>query len=395
MPLPTPFHPRTSALCESLRFKEWAGYFAVASYDGHSDAEYFAFRNAAGLLDISPLYKYEITGPDSAAFLAYVATRDVRALATGRVTYACVCDAHGKVIDDGTIARLDDQRFRVTTASPTFGWLHRNRRGFDVTIRDVSDRTAALALQGPSSRAVLADLVGTAIAELRFFRVAAATIAGVEVEISRTGFTGDLGYEIWIPAGDALSVFDAIMESGRPHGLRPAGLDALDVTRIEAGFVLQDVDYFSAPRCAIESRKSSPLEIGLDWTVDLDRDGFVGQDALRAEKARGSTWQLVGLDISWEGIEALYSTHGLPPNLSSHASRDAVPVYVGSRQFGQVTSSTWSPLLKKYVAIATLKPEYAALDTEVLVEHTVEFERTSVKATVVRRPFFDPERKRA
>ncbi len=395
MPLPTPFHARTSALCESLIFKEWAGYFAVGSYESHPAPEYFAFRNSVGLLDVSPLYKYEVTGKDSAAFLSYVATRDLREFDTGRVTYACFCDPHGKVIDDGTIARLDDHRFRATTASPTYGWLERNRRGFDVEIHDVSDSTAALALQGPFSRAVLEDLIGSAIRELRFFRIASATIAGVDIEISRTGFTGDLGYEIWIPSADALPVWDAIVEAGRPHAIQPAGLDALDVTRIEAGFILQDVDYFSAPRCLIESRKSSPFEIGLEWTVSLERDAFVGQAALRAEKARGSVWQMVGLEISWEGIERLYNAHGLPPSLSSHACRLAVPVYIGSRQVGQVTSSTWSPILKKYLAIATVATEHSRPGSDLLVEHTVEYERTSVAATVVERPFFDPERKRA
>ena len=395
MPLPTPFHPRTSELCESLQFKSWAGYFAVSSYQSHHDPEYFAFRNAAGLLDISPLFKYEVSGVDSAAFLSSVATRGLEALRVGRVTYACFCDPAGKIIDDGTIARIDDELFRVTTASPTFGWFERQRRGFDIELRDVSDLMAALAIQGPASRDALAEVAGEGVRDLGFFGITPAQIDGIDVQISRTGYTGDLGYEVWLRSREALPVWDAVMAGGAPFGLQPAGLDALDVTRIEAGFVLQDVDYFSAPRCVIESRKSTPFEAGLGWTVDIERDPFVGQAALRAEKAAGSAWQLVGLEISWEGIEDLYATWSLPPSLPTRACRDAVPVYSGGGQVGQVTSTTWSPILKKYIALATVRTAQAGLGTNLEVEHTVEFERSRVAATVVDRPFFDPARKRS
>ena len=395
MPLKTPFHPRTAALCESLRFKSWAGYFAVCSFESHHDPEYFAFRQAAGLLDISPLFKYEVTGIDSAAFLSFMASRSIARLQTGRVTYACLCDGQGKIIDDGTIARLDDQRFRVTTASPTYGWLQRNRRGFDVEITDMSATTAALAIQGPRARAVLAALIGDEIESLRYFGVLPVRLGDVDIEVSRTGYTGDLGYELWLPTPAALPVWDTVVEAGQPHGLLPAGLDALDVTRIEAGFVLQDVDYFSAPRCAIEARKSSPFEAGLGWTVQLDREPFLGHQALRSERDGGSAWQLVGLEISWTSLERIYQAHGLPPALPTTASRSALPVYTGNRQVGQVTSSTWSPILKKYIALATVKTAHADLGTELLVEHTVEYERTRVDAKVVGRPFFDPPRKRS
>ena len=392
---PTPFHPRTLKLCESLRFKSWAGQFAVSSYDTNHDPEYFAFRNSVGVLDISPLYKYEIHGADSAAFLAYVSTRDITSLAVGRMTYACFCDPQGKVIDDGTIARLDDQRFRVTAASPTFGWFARTRRGFEIEVLDVSDAIAALAVQGPNSRRVLSELAGAVVEDLRFFGVAVAEIAGVAVEISRTGYTGDLGYEVWIPAEQALPVWDAILAAGHDFGVLPCGLDALDVTRIEAGFVLQDVDYFSSPRCLIESRKSSPFEIGLGWTVRLDRATFIGQAELQAEKARGSAWGLVGLELDWGSIEKLYAVHGLPPSLPTAACRDAVPVYAGGGQIGQVTSTTWSPIIKKYVALATVRTTHTETGTSLEVEHTVEYQRNRVAAVVVERPFFDPERKRS
>ena len=394
MPVPTPFHERTSALCSSYRWKEWAGYYAVCSYDTCHEPEYAAFRHAAGLLDVSPLQKYLVTGRGAAGLLAYVMTRDITRLKVGRVTYTCFCDAHGKVIDDGTVARLEENTFRVTSASPALAWLERHSRGFSVEITDQSESIAALAVQGPTSRAVLENALGAEL-QLPFFRIAAGNIGGIEVEISRTGYTGDLGYEVWVPAEHALAVWDALMAAGRPHGLLPAGLDALDVTRIEAGFVLHDVDYFSAPRCLIESRKSSPFEIGLGWTVHLDRDAFVGQEALRAERERGTTWALVGLEMNWEEIERLYGRYQLPPQLPATAWRTAVPVFEGGRQVGQATSGVWSPILKKNLALASVRAEHAATGTALAIEHTVEYERRSIAARVVERPFFDPERKRA
>ncbi len=394
MPVPSPFHDRTAALCTSYRWKEWAGYYAVCSYDTCHEPEYFAFRNGAGMLDVSPLKKYEVRGQDAADYLAFAVTRDIRKLRTGRVTYTAFCDQHGKVIDDGTVARLEDDRFRVTAASPTMWWLERHSRGFDVAITDTSETTAALAIQGPTSRAALEAATDSAL-EMRFFGIAPARIAGVDVEVSRTGYTGDLGYEVWVPAEHALAVWDALTEAGHPHGLLPAGLDALDVTRVEAGFVLQDVDYFSAPRCVIESRKSSPYEIGLGWTVQLDRDAFIGQDALRTEKQSGSAWTFVGLEISWEELEAAYDEHGLPPHVPTQAWRTAVPVYNGHRQIGQATSGAWSPILKKNLALASVRSELARTGQQLEIEHTVEFQRSTLPATVVERPFFDPERKRA
>lgn len=394
MPVPSPFHERTAALCSSFRWKEWAGYHAVCSYDTCHEPEYFALRNAAGMLDVSPLKKYEVTGPDAAEYLAFVATRDIRKLRAGRVTYTAFCDPHGKVVDDGTVARLEDERFRVTAASPTMWWLERHSRGFDVAVADTSESTAALAIQGPTSRAVLESATGS-MPELRFFGIAPARIAGVGVEISRTGYTGDLGYEVWMPADEAIAVWDALADAGRPHGMLPVGLDALDVTRVEAGFVLQDVDYFSAPRCIIESRKSSPYELGLGWTVQLEREPFVGQDALRAESEAGSAWAFVGLDVGWEALEAAYDRHGLPPHVPMHAWRTAVPVYNGQRQIGQATSGAWSPILKKNLALASVRVEFARIGQQLEIEHTVEFQRGTLPATVVERPFFDPERKRA
>ncbi len=395
MPLPSPLHPRTAPLCTSWRWKEWAGCAAVCSYEVNHEPEYQAFRHAAGLLDVSPLKKYEVRGRDAAAHLSFVMTRDIRALKVGRVVYTCFCDEHGKVIDDGTVARLDQDVYRVTSASPALWWLERHARGHAVRITDTSDATAALAIQGPTSRDVLGATCDADMDRLKFFGITRARLGGVEVEVSRTGYTGDLGYEVWMPAERAVAVWDALIDAGRGFGLLPAGLDALDMTRVEAGFILQDVDYFSAPRCLIEARKSSPFEIGLGWTVQLERDPFVGQEALRAEQARGSVWSFVGLDVDWEETERLYEAYGLPPRLPDRAWRTAVPVFRGRTQVGQATSGTWSPIAKKNLALATVRTEHAAVGTRLRIEHTVEYERRTLAATVVPRPVFDPARKKA
>jgi glycine cleavage system T protein (aminomethyltransferase) len=395
MPIPSPFHERTQALCTSYRWKDWAGYCAVCSYDTTHEREYFAFRESAGLLDVTPLYKYEVSGPDAQALLGRMMVRDVTKLKVGRMAYTCWCDDDGKVIDDGTVARLDETYFRVTAADPTLHWLQAVGRGLDVKLEDSSARLGALALQGPTSREILRDASDADMDKLKFFGVTRAKIQGIPVWISRTGYTGDLGYEVWVEREEALAVWDALMAAGAPHGIVPTGLDALDVSRIEAGFVLLGVDYFSSEKVILESRKSTPLELGFGWMVDLERGNFIGRDAIAAEKERGSVWHLVGLEVSWEELEALYASFNLPPSLPATARRDALPVYDDDgRQVGQATSHTWSPLLKKYLGIASVRNGFEARGTKLQIEHTVEYERRRVTATVAALPFFDPERKR-
>ncbi|MCZ6508171.1 MAG: aminomethyltransferase family protein [Acidobacteria bacterium] len=394
MPLPSPFHLRIEKLCTSFRWKDWAGYHAVSSFDHSHEREYVAFRQAAGVIDVSPLYKYEVRGRDAGRFLSQVMARDITRLGVGRVTYCCWCDDEGKVVDDGTVTRWGEEHYRVTAAEPSLRWFEQGMQGQDVTIEDSSQRIAALALQGPRSRAVLADCSDAPLDRLEFFRATTARLDGVEVGITRTGYTGDLGYEIWIDAHDALAVWDAVIDAGRAHGLEPAGLDALDMTRIEAGFLMLDVDYYSAPREVLESRKSTPFELGLGWTVHLERDPFVGQAALVAEQRRGVAWNLVGLEADWQELEALYERYGMPVSLPAAASRDALPIYRGSEQVGRATSHMWSPLLKKQIALASLRAEAAVAGTDLAIEHTVEFERCRVAVKVVKMPFFDPLRKR-
>lgn len=393
----TPFHPRTAPLCTSFRFKEWNGFAAVCSFDGHSEREYHAVRQSAGLLDISPLRKYEISGPDGARLLARICTRDIERLPERRVTYTALADERGQCLDDCTVGRLGPQRWRLTSAEPLLHWLHRFARGLDVEIADSTESLCALALQGPRSRAILGQIVDFPLDRMPFFRVREARIAGRPGWVSRTGYTGDLGYEIWVAPDDALAVYDALTEAGRPHDLLPIGLDALDVLRIEAGFVLQGHDYTSARAALIPSQLSTPDECGLGFTVDLDRETpFVGQEAVIAERQRGSGWAFVGLELSWPELESLYDELGLPPHLAPEACRIPVPIYSadGRRQVGQVTSSTWSPLLKRYLALGQVRAPHGAVGGRLRVEHTVEFQRRQVHATVCERPFYDPPRKR-
>ncbi len=382
------------ALNETWKYKDWAGILSPCRYVENHVYEYTAFRQSCGLIDVTPLYKYEVRGKDAGTFLARVTSKDVRKLKAGRVTYLCWCDDEGKVVDDGTVSRLDDESFRMTAAEPQFHWLTSLAAGFDVKIEDISRAVAAVALQGPTSREVLKACASGDVAGLKFFGTMPSKIAGKDVRISRTGYTGDLGYEIWSAWDDGLAVWDALMKAGKAYGIVPAGLDALDMSRIEAGFVLLGVDYFSSPHVTVAEKKCSPFEIGLDWTVELDREPFIGQRALLAEKKEGSPRQLVGLEIDWEHLESLYAAHEMPPQLPAGASRESLPIYLGITQVGRVSSSSWSPTLKRYLALGTVRADLATEGTVLEVEHTILFERKRVRARVVKRPFFDPERKR-
>ena len=396
MSIPSPFHERTSKLCASLRWKDWAGYFAVCSYDTHHDREYFAFRNAVGMIDVSPLFKYEVKGRDAAAYLAKVMTRDIRKLKIGRVTYCCWCDDEGKVVDDGTVTRMASDVFRVTAAEASWAWLTRYARGFEVTVSDITEKIAALSVQGPMSRALLHSVTQDNVDDLKFFAAMTTKLDGIPVVITRTGYTGDLGYEIWTENQYALKLWDSLMANGAAYGIEPCGLDALDVTRIEAGFVMNGVDYFSANHCLIESRKSSPYEMGLGWTVQLKREPFNGQAALKAEKKRGSDWLMMGLEMDFPAFEAVCARYGLPPQIPSGAWRTGIPIYNREGvQIGYASSGAWSPLLKRNYALATLQAAYARPGTVVKQEITVEYHRHQVDAVVVATPFFDPERKRS
>jgi len=389
----TPFHPRIAPLCVSHAWRRWAGHVVASSYELSHEREYHAIRVAAALFDISPLYKYRLSGPDAGRLLDRVVTRDVLRAAVGQVLYTPWCDSAGKVLDDGTVARLDETTFRMTSADPNLRWLEDCALGLDVRIEDISDTTAALALQGPNAAAILEQVVD--LAGLRYFRIASAQLAGFPVTVSRTGYTGDLGYEIWLDAAHALPIWDALIAAGRAYGVMPAGMLALDMARLEAGLMLIDVDYVSARKALIDGQKSSPFELGLGWAVNLKKGSFVGRSALAEEAKRTPQWQFVGIEIEWNSLEALYTQVGLAPQLPAAAWRASTPIYDGSEQVGYATSGGWSPLLKKYVALAHLQGDSAKVGTKLEMEVTVEHRRKRAAARVVPRPFFDPERKRA
>ena len=395
MPVGTAFHERTFALCQSLNYREWSGYYTVSVYEVHHEHEYNAIRNACALIDITPLYKYLITGKDATKLVNRVITRDINKVTVGQVIYCCWCDEQGKVIDDGTITRLDQNKYRWTAADPSLRWFRQNGLNMDVQIEDISECTAALALQGPTSGKLLKSVAEAEIANLKYFRMTSGKIAGVPVDISRTGYTGDLGYEIWVPWSDAVKVWDAFMEKGKQFDIHAAGMLALDVARVEAGLLLIEVDYSSSKKALIDSQRYSPYELGFDKMVHLQKENFVGKSALERDHKRGVPRQLVGLEIDWNEVEARYDKFGLTPAAPSQASRVAVPVYVEGKQVGKATTTTWSPVLKKMIALASVDTSHSKLGTKLQMEITIEAMRQSVTAKVVKLPFFNPARKTA
>ena len=396
MPVGTAFHQKTLALCESLNYREWSGYYTVSVYEMHHEHEYNAIRNSAALIDISPLFKYRITGKDATRFVNRVISRDINKVAIDQVIYCCWCDPEGKVIDDGTISRLAENEYRWTAADPSLRWFQQNALALDVKIEDISEEVAALALQGPTSGKLLKAITDADIANLKYFRVTHGQIAGIPVDISRTGYTGDLGFEIWMPWKNAGKVWDELIKKGKAFDIHPAGMIALDIARIEAGLILIEVDYTSSKKALIASQKYSPAEIGLGKLVDLKKDNFVGRDALANEKKKGGADRaLVGLEINWNEVEALYDKMGMAPQVPSTASRTAVPVYHNGKQIGKATSTTWSPTLKKMIALACVNRDQSSVGATLKIEMTVEAVRHTVSAKVVALPFFNPPRKMA
>jgi aminomethyltransferase len=395
MPIGTPFHSRTSALCVSQNWRTWSGYLVASSYDVVHDYEYHAIRNSAGLIDVSPLYKYDVRGQDALKLVNRVITRDAAKCAVGQALYSCLCEADGAVIQEGTVFRLGQDHFRFHLADPSLRWLKLNAIGMDVLIEEVSEQIAALALQGPNALKILQQVVNAELGQLRFFRFTSGSILEAPVLVSRTGYTGDLGYEIWLGAEHAEPIWDLLMEKGRAFGIKPAGMLALDVARLEAGFILLEVDYIGAEKAMITSQKYSPFEIGLGWTVDLKKYHFVGSEALRGLNGASSR-RIVGLEINLSDYEYLFQQVGLPPQFPLAAWRGSVPVYNKTeRQVGHASTGSWSPALKKYIALATVEQEFVQIGTRLEIEVTVNHKRKTAGVTVVKLPFYDPARKRA
>jgi len=397
MSVGTAFFERQRELNTKLSWSEWSGYHAAAVFADFVDIEYNAVREAAAVIDVTPLYKYEVSGAGAAALLDRVVTRDISTMALDQVIYTPWCDEEGKVIDDGTVTRLDGNRFRVTAADPSYRWFAMNATGLDVRVDDISEGTAGLALQGRLSRHVLERATGQDWFDLRYFRRRPTTIGGVGVDVTRTGYTGDLGYELWIPVEGALAVWDRLFEVGADYGIRPAGIQALDICRLEAGLILIEAEYTSARHAFAPELKYSPFEIGLGRLVKFDKAAeFTGKRALLAEReAGGPQRRLVGLELDWSAIEAMYARHDLAPQISPQVQRVPVPIHKEGVQVGRATSVGWGPTIKKMVGFGSVDKGLTKIGTRLSVEWTVEGERGKVGATVVPMPFLDLDRKRA
>jgi aminomethyltransferase len=406
-PRTTPFFAREVEHHASFGWRDWSGFVGATSYEPTYHREYWAIRNSAALIDVSPLFKYELRGPHAEALANRIFTRDFRKCRPGQVMYTCWLDDDGKLLQDGNVVRLAPDRFRVTAAHPTLRWFQDCGAGLDAEVVEVTDELAALSVQGPTSRDVLAAAAGGGehaerIRALPYFRAAESSIAGRAVLVTRTGFTVDLGYEVWMPPRDAEAVWDALLSAGEAYGAMPVGLVAMDQARVEAGLVLIDIDFVSASHALLEGRKSAPHEMGLGWTVKLapDRD-FVGRAALERAIEHGFRTSLVGVEVPWMELERVHAQFGLRPQNALHPpSRDPAALYLpgggeGGRQVGQVTSQAFSPLLKKQVALASVDGPYAEPGTPLELEMVVDYKRVRADARVAKLPFFDPPRKRA
>ena len=390
---PTPFHPRTSELIDSYDWNEWSGWLSANVYDLDRTHEYLAIRTSCGVFDTSPLYKYQIQGLDALKLMNRVVTQDVSRYGVGKSMYTPWCDDNGKIIDDGLVAWVDEELFRMTAAEPTLFWLEDNALNLNVAIDDITEAYAIMALQGPYSRDVLKRLTKADVEGLKYFSLMNIELAGIPITLSRTGYTGDLGYELWVEPDNAVPLWDAVFEVGEDYRIRPFGDYALDMARIEAGLLLAKVDFNSSIKVMYEHEKSTPLELGLGWTVKLEKDFFIGQTALLEDKKQGLKWKTIGLEIDLKSLEAIYAKYEMPLYLPYQSWSDAVPVYSQGKQIGKATSGTWSPMLKKYIAIARIKPRYARIGNQVEMEVTVDAERHNAKAKVVKTPFFNPPRK--
>jgi aminomethyltransferase len=389
--LKTPFHERARAASQLDSFVPWSGYTTVDVFTT-VEQEYFAIRNATSVYDLTPMVKYRIAGPDALRFLNRLMTRDIRKLTPGKVTYGVWCNDGGQLIDDGTVFCLGANEYRLCTAERQLDWLLASAIGFDVEIAEVTAEVAALAVQGPTSCALLKALGLAGVEHLKPFELGQFVLSGaapaaparIEVMVSRTGFTGDLGYELWMRPADAESVWDALMEEGRSRAIRPIGSRALNIARIEAGFLLPNLDFASAAHTLHIGTERSPLELGLAWLVDFSKGHFTGRRALLAEQRRGPTRQLVGLDV--EGNKPAH-------NALLYANRS------GSRQVGSVSSATWSPTCKRNLALAMVDAPYMATGSsvwaEIYLNRELTWERRMARACVVERPFYAPQRRRA
>ncbi len=380
--LPTPFHARARTACVTDQFIPWSGYSTVDVFTT-VEQEYFAIRNTCSVYDLTPMIKYRIIGVDAERYLNRLVTRNIAKLKVNRVAYTVWCNDSGHVIDDGTIFRLATEEFLLCTAGRQLNWLLDSAIGFDVAVAEVTESLAALSLQGPTSCATLKRLGLAGIERLRPFDIGRFTYDGRALTVSRTGFTGDLGYELWMAPVDAERVWDGLMAAGSSRGIRPIGSKALNLARIEAGFMMPHVDFVSAESTVHLDRDRSPFELGLDWVVDLAKGHFNGRRALLAEQRRGISRKLVGLDVA-DNKPAV--------NALLYADKSC------RREIGAVSSAIWSPTAKRNIALAMVTAPYFTLGREICAEiylcRELVWERRIARATVVETPFFAPARRK-
>jgi aminomethyltransferase len=379
---------------QANQWRRWAGYSVASSYEMTHDREYYAIRNACVLLDVSPLCKYRIKGAEALKFLNRLVTRDVSKISVGGMLYTPWCDSRGKILDDGTVAMLAADEYRLTSAEPNMRWLQDNAVGMQVEITDVSDQIAAMSLQGPKSRDLLITLCDAPLGGVKYYEFVNTKIDGTDVMISRTGYTGDLGFELWVDATKAEKVWDAVVKAGKSFALQPAGIWALDVSRIEAGLIMLDIDYTPANKAMTDAQTSTPIELGLNWAISWKKGNFIGRKALLAEKENGSTIQFVGLEIDHKEFERQHHELGLTVPYPFMAWREVIPLYVDGSQVGYATSGVWSPTLKKYLAFGHVQPKYAQPGSVVTIDLTVDRFRRPFNAKVTKLPFFNPPRKK-
>ena len=395
----TPFHERLEALNETGLWEHWSSYLTAQRYQASDKFEYFAIRNAAGLFDTSPLFKYRIHGTDAERFLAGVLARDIRTCQPGHAQYTVWCDDRGFVVEDGVILRHGPDEFVLTAAEPNLAYFQELIGRLDVAIEEVTEDWAVLSVQGPKSRGLIASLAPS-MAGLPYFGLTSTRIAKVPVHVSRTGFTGDLGYEVWVPAADALKVWDAIWAASRGQGIIPIGMSALYMARIEAGLVLLDVDFHSSRFAWTDADRTTPIELGLGWMFrDLANDdrAFIGRDAIRREIAgKTSRWKLSGLVVDWRDYDRIYERAGLIPPKDHTPIQDEYYIYDDElNQLGYATSQMYSPILQRHIALARVPLDRTAVGSRVKLELAVNHRYEYFDAHVARTPLFNPERRTA
>ncbi|WP_420643811.1 aminomethyltransferase family protein [Candidatus Leptofilum sp.] len=394
----TPFYPRLAPLSETMQWKHWAGYAAAQNYQFSTLTEYFAIRSGVAVFDTSPLFKYRIKGPDAEHFLAGGLARDIRTCQPGQAQYTIWCDDAGYMLEDGVVLRLSEDEFLLTAAEPNLRYFANLIGRRQVEITDVSREYGILAVQGPHSRTVLAQLTKTAV-DLPYFHLTKTKIAQKPVILSRTGYTGDLGFEIWIKTEDALTVWDTLMAAGADYNITPMGLWALKMARLEAGLLLLDVDFSSSRYAWIAEQRETPLELGFDWMFRKlagDERPFIGRQAIENEiKNKTSRWKTVGLMLDWQAYDQTFEELGLIPPKDTMPLEEAHSLYDADRSYlGYATSLMYSSLLKRHIGIGKLPPHFSKLGSKAYLELMVVHRPQYVLANVVRMPFYDPPHKR-